>query len=106
MNEKAKKVADKFDGPFFDEEERELIEDWEQILDSGEFKRDKPLQQARSEWEQIAHNAMKREPVTVRLQEMDIQKIKAKALEKGIPYQTLLSSIIHQYANGTLKETV
>ena len=42
--------------------------------------------------------------ITVRVQERDIARIKAKALEQGIPYQTLVASILHRYATGMLKE--
>ncbi len=36
--------------------------------------------------------------INIRLSESDLLKIKAKALEKGLPYQTLISSIVHQYS--------
>ena len=42
--------------------------------------------------------------ITHRIQEQDIQRIKVKAMEQGIPYQTLVSSILHRYASGRLKE--
>ena len=35
--------------------------------------------------------------INLRLSERDLQKIKAKAAEKGIPYQTLATSILHEY---------
>jgi len=34
--------------------------------------------------------------INIRLTLKDLQKVKAKAMEKGIPYQTFVSSIIHQ----------
>lgn len=37
--------------------------------------------------------------INLRLSERDLQKIKAKAAEKGIPYQTLVSSILHEYTS-------
>lgn len=37
--------------------------------------------------------------INIRLSEKDIQKIKARAVDKGIPYQTLVASILHQYSN-------
>lgn len=39
-------------------------------------------------------------PVTIRLNQMDLLKIKAKAQQHDLPYQTLISSIIHQYVQG------
>lgn len=93
-----------FDAPFFDEEERELVEGWERALGAGEIVPDKTREEAQAEWQEIVRNTLRKKPVTVRLQQQDISRIKVMALERGIPYQTLLSSIIHQYANGMLKE--
>ncbi len=47
---------------------------------------------------------VKKKPITVRVQEQDIQKIRSIAFQRGIPYQTLVSSIIHQFAHGDLVE--
>jgi len=41
--------------------------------------------------------------ISIRLSERDIMLIRAKALELGLPYQTLIGSIIHQYAEGKVK---
>ena len=35
--------------------------------------------------------------INIRLPERDLQKLKAKAAQKGLPYQTLVSSVLHQY---------
>ena len=48
------------------------------------------------------HTLSKRKPINIRILESDIYKIKRKALEEGIPYQTLITSVIHKYANNTL----
>ena len=45
-----------------------------------------------------------RKPITTRLPEHDLARLKAKALALGIPYQTLLASIVHRYLEGTLVE--
>lgn len=45
----------------------------------------------------------KRKTYSFRLIENDMIKIKSIAEIQGIPYQTLIWSIIHQYANGNLK---
>jgi predicted DNA binding CopG/RHH family protein len=44
-------------------------------------------------------------PITIRVNQLDLIKLKAKAKEKNIPYQTLLSSLIRDFAAGdyTLK---
>jgi len=41
--------------------------------------------------------------ISIRLSERDIMLIRARALELGLPYQTLIGSILHQYAEGKVK---
>lgn len=41
--------------------------------------------------------------ITIRLYEHDFKGIQKKAMEMGIPYQTLISGIIHRYVEGDLK---
>jgi predicted DNA binding CopG/RHH family protein len=55
-------------------------------------------------YRQIACSQMnKKKAISIRLLESDIERIKAKSLSQGLPYQTLISSLIHQYANGKIK---
>ena len=42
--------------------------------------------------------------INIRLSERDLQKLKVKAMERGLPYQTLVASVVHQFSNGRLKE--
>jgi len=74
----------------FDDEERALMEAFERgdfLVDEKETKRMKEkLSNARN--------------VTIHMQQEDIDGMKAKAAEAGIPYQTLINSIIHRYLNG------
>lgn len=44
--------------------------------------------------------------INIRISDKDLQKIKSQAIEKGIPYQTLISSLLHQYSSGRIKEKV
>lgn len=46
----------------------------------------------------------KRRSISIRPLEYDIEKIKIKAMEEWIPYQTLMNSILHKYATGKLIE--
>ncbi len=94
-----------FDAPYLDAEEQEIFE----AVDRGEYVERKLGPEEMKEWQQIARNTrntLRKKPITVRVQERDIARIKAKALEQGIPYQTLVSSILHRYAEGKLKEDV
>ncbi len=43
-------------------------------------------------------------PVSLRLDGSDLALLKSEAEKRGIPYQTLLGSILHQYLNGDLIE--
>ena len=42
------------------------------------------------------NNLNKTKNINIRLTEKDLHKLKVKAMEKGIPYQTFISSLIHQ----------
>ncbi len=50
--------------------------------------------------------ARKNKSLTIRISEEDLHKLKVKAGHKGIPYQTLLTSLIHQYNNNKVKVSV
>jgi predicted DNA binding CopG/RHH family protein len=50
----------------------------------------------------VKDNTQKRKQINFRLLESDLAKLKSRALVDGIPYQTLLSSIVHKFLNGTL----
>jgi predicted DNA binding CopG/RHH family protein len=42
--------------------------------------------------------------MNIRITKNDLEGIKIKAVEEGIPYQTLVASIIHKYVTGRLME--
>jgi predicted DNA binding CopG/RHH family protein len=42
--------------------------------------------------------------VNIRLSSMDLQGLQRRALEEGIPYQTLMASILHKFVSGILIE--
>ena len=42
--------------------------------------------------------------VNIRISEKDLTKIQKRALQEGLPYQTLISSILHKYVTGQLKQ--
>ncbi|NKB62894.1 MAG: hypothetical protein GKR95_23280 [Gammaproteobacteria bacterium] len=43
-------------------------------------------------------------PIGLRLPKRDVDRAKSLALQKGVPYQTLISSVLHQYLDGELVE--
>jgi predicted DNA binding CopG/RHH family protein len=48
--------------------------------------------------------AAKDRRVNIRLTSGDLADIQARALEEGIPYQTLIASVLHKYVSGRLVE--
>jgi len=61
------------------------------------------LEHETSRNKQIAHAQMsKKKTISIQLLESDIERIKAKSVSQGLPYQTLISSLVHQYATGKI----
>ena len=91
---------------FFDEEERELIESFEAALEDGRIvpKSKAEVAALNARWQKELGLSADKKPVTLRLQERDITRLKGMAARKGLPYQTLISSVLHQFANGDLIE--
>ncbi|MBL0088161.1 MAG: hypothetical protein IPP44_16525 [Ideonella sp.] len=48
--------------------------------------------------------AIKDRRVNIRMSSGDLQDIQVKALEQGLPYQTLIASVLHKYVSGRLSE--
>jgi predicted DNA binding CopG/RHH family protein len=48
--------------------------------------------------------AIKDRRVNIRLSSGDLNDIQVKALEEGMPYQTLIASVLHKYVTGRLTE--
>ncbi len=85
----------------YDKEEQVLLIAYEQ----GGMQLDTPSQQEIDEIKAAAKNTFKKDKrITIRLYEHDLVGIQKKALERGIPYQTLISSLIHRYVEGDLVE--
>lgn len=83
-----------------DRDERELLLAFEQ----GQLK----SIATKAELEQLKAAAratgLKDRRVNIRLSSSDLTDIQVKALEEGIPYQTLISSVLHKYVTGRLAE--
>lgn len=96
---------DPFDSLILDDEEQ-LIE---QALEAGDFEEapnfaatKKMLETAASQHRKL--NTAK--PVTLRINQIDLIKIKAKAKRHNIPYQTLLGAVLHDFAEGDKHLTI
>ena len=83
----------------YDKEEKAIID----AYGKGKMKLSTP---SRKEIEAIRATArkalLKNKRITIRLYDHDYQGIQKKAMEMGIPYQTLISGIIHRYKEGDL----
>jgi len=82
---------------YLDKEEKEIIESY----NKGDWK---PVKKDKSVYIQAAKESMaKNKRINIRLTSKDYYDIQVKAAEEGIPYQTLISSLIHKYNTGKLK---
>jgi predicted DNA binding CopG/RHH family protein len=84
-----------------EKKENEILKSFE----NDEWKSIKKLENKKEDYSKYAKNtAAKNKRINIRLSEKVLAEIKAKSLEEGIPYQTLIASIIHKYVNGKFKE--
>ncbi len=82
-----------------DKEESDLMKS----LENDEWQSVKNLKQQKKAAVEAARNTLKKNKrINLRLSQKDYHEIQIKAVEEGIPYQTLISSIIHKYLNGSL----
>jgi len=83
----------------YDKEERNILEAYE----SGRMALFTPSQNEIEAIKATAQNTFKKDKrITIRLYDHDYTGIQKKAMEMGIPYQTLISGIIHRYIEGEL----
>ncbi len=83
----------------YDRDEKEILESFER----GEWVSVKNVTDEKDRYQKAARVSIKKEKhVNIRLSSDDLETIQRLALEEGLPYQTLLSSIIHRYATGHL----
>lgn len=81
-----------------DEEERELIamseeDGWVSVGD---------IETQRKYWQQVARNTLEgeRQRISISIPKRDLARLKTRAAEEGMPYQTLINSILHRYVEG------
>ena len=83
----------------YDKEEKDILYAYE----SGNMKLSTPSKKEIETIKAIAKNTFKKDKrITIRLYDHDFKGIQKKALEMGIPYQTLISGLIHRYIEGEL----
>ncbi len=80
-----------------DDSEVDILRSYEQ----DEWRSVEEFKKLKEEYEAYARNSSnKNKRINIRISESDLNRLKAKSLEEGIPYQTLVSSLIHRYVTG------
>jgi predicted DNA binding CopG/RHH family protein len=86
-----------------DAEEKELLASYEadewQSVDNLEAEK-----QAYSEYATATFKKDRR--VNIRISSKDLEALQKRALEEGLPYQTLIASVLHKFVNGRLVERI
>ena len=81
-------------------EEKQLLK----AVESGEFE-SVLTKVRRAELVAAAKDTVRKDKrINIRISNRDLKAVQLKASEEGIPYQTLVSSIIHKYISGSLKD--
>ncbi len=84
-----------------DAEEREILASYER----GEWRPVKGKRGDPSQYARYAKATFKKDRrLNIRISSKDLEAIQKRALEEGLPYQTLISSLLHKYASGRLRE--
>lgn len=85
-----------------------LTKEEKDILDSverGEWKRIPNFKRQAKRFHESAQATLRKDKrVNIRMTERDLVQFQKKAIEEGLPYQTLISSVLHKYINGSLIE--
>jgi len=83
-----------------DKEEKQLLK----AVEGGEFE-SVLTKKRRIELVAAAKNTVRKDKrINIRISNRDLMAVQLKASKEGIPYQTLVSSIIHKYISGSLKD--
>ena len=85
----------------FDEEEKDILESYER----GEWR---PIKNPKAEMKKLreyARNTLQKDKrINIRMSSKDLDQVQVIGSQEGIPYQTMISSIIHKYVSGYLIE--
>lgn len=96
---KNKTQQDPFKNLRLDAEEQAL----EAAFEKGEYEDDPHFEDTKKMLKEAATRYLElntSKPVTIRIKQLDLIKVKAKAKLSNIPYQTLLGALIHSYVEG------
>ena len=82
-----------------DQEERGILAS----LERGEWKSVRDAKVLRRYVESARRTLRKNRRINIRLSQYDLDALQMRALQEGIPYQTLVTSVLHRYVSGRLK---
>lgn len=84
-----------------DKEEKAILNAYEK----GRFSSVAHVKKEIARYREYAKSTLqKNKRINIRLSERDLIHMQRKAVEEGLPYQTLISSVLHKYINGNLTE--
>ena len=84
-----------------DQKEKEILES----VERGEWESIPHMRSERKRFQRYAEATFKKDQrINIRISGKDLIAIQKRALEEGIPYQTLISSLLHKYVSGRLIE--
>ena len=84
-----------------DAKEQHILES----VERGEWRSVRGLKRERTRYARSAMATFRKDRrVNIRISGKDLDAIRKRALEEGLPYQTLISSLLHKYASGRLRE--
>ncbi len=84
-----------------DAEEKDILDSYER----GEWKPVKHPKEEINKLREYARNTLQKDKrINIRMSSKDLDQVQVIAAQEGIPYQTLISSIIHKYVSGYLLE--
>jgi len=82
-------------------EEKDILES----VERGEWRRIPDFDREAKRYQEYARATLRKDKrVNIRMAERDIGRFQKKAIEEGLPYQTLISIVLHKYINGRLVE--
>ena len=82
--------------PILNKSEKKILD----AFDSGKLKHVRSARKETGRYQQYAkYTLSKSRNINIRLSERDFRKMKAIAMEKGLPYQTFIGSLLHQYSS-------
>ena len=80
-------------------EEQELLTS----VEKGEWAPVKNMKAMIDKYAEYAKNTLKKDQrISIRISKQDLIGIQSKAVDEGIPYQTLVTSVVHKYVTGHL----